>query len=864
MTITNLTTLVPVKLDTDEMNYSSWMCFFKNLCKGHELLKHILGEPSDVATSSDPSPPIVKWLKIDLIVLSWIFTTLSKTLQQRLVVEDPQTAKQAWDLIAKIFNDNMRTRSIALKAELRSLKLGDLSIDAYFRKPESISTILTSLGSPINNDDVVTIALEGLPDKYDNVSGIIVHREPFPDLKMVHSMLTTEEIRLKSQAQATSIDSTSTSPMVLLANSGNSTRRSNVASDKVNKPCFHFNKGFCRFGEHCKFLHNGVHGNHSLWSNSAPSSNVASSPNMTPNDMMALIQTQHALLAKLGYNGTTNIGKSHGPSTVLNSNGNTTPVALHMSLNGPLPSFSMFNSPPGFLSPQQTQHFCYQPTQLVSPAQSVGQLGQSSQVGQTGSRDPTSGNWNMDTSASSHLNDFVSSLSDIFNLCIYPFVLVGDGYSIPVTNSGHSILSTPHRPFHLNNVLTSPNILKNLIYVCKFVRNNHCIVEFDAFGFSIKDFITRRVLLCCDSTGDLYSVTKPSTIPHAFLTSQDRWHQCLGHPGSEVLRHLLSNGTLSRYKARLVVNGSTQLEGVDVDETFSPVVKLGTISFLVWLLLEIGRFINLMLRMPSYMGTHTAYLLLYVDDIVLTASSETMLQQVIASLHQEFSMTDLGSLNYFLSISVTCDSSGMFLSQRKYAIEILERAHMVNCNPSRNPVDTESKLGDDGDLVSDLTLYQSLAGFLQYLTFTHPYISYAVQHVCLYMHDPQGIISRLLNRFCDADWASFPTIQISTLEYHGVTDVVSETCWLRNLLRELHTPLTSAMLVYCDNVSAIYLSSNPIHHQRTKHIEIDIHFVRDLVIAGQVRVLMFHRVISLLTFSLKDCIGLCLRSFVPV
>ncbi|GKA49767.1 ribonuclease H-like domain-containing protein [Tanacetum coccineum] len=74
-------------------------------------------------------------------------------------------------------------------------------------------------------------------------------------------------------------------------------------------------------------------------------------------------------------------------------------------------------------------------------------------------------------------------------------------------------------------------------------------------------------------------------------------------------------------------------------------------------------------------------------------------------------------------------------------------------------------------------------------------------------------------------------------EYRGVANVVAETCWLRNLLRELHTLLSSATLVYYDNVSAVYLSSNPIQHQRTKHIEIDIYFVRDLVVVSQVRVL---------------------------
>ncbi|GJV19173.1 ribonuclease H-like domain-containing protein [Tanacetum coccineum] len=74
-------------------------------------------------------------------------------------------------------------------------------------------------------------------------------------------------------------------------------------------------------------------------------------------------------------------------------------------------------------------------------------------------------------------------------------------------------------------------------------------------------------------------------------------------------------------------------------------------------------------------------------------------------------------------------------------------------------------------------------------------------------------------------------------EYHGVVNAVAEACWLWNLLCELHTPLSSTTLVYCDNVGVVYLSSNPVQHQRTKHIEIDIHFVRDLVIVGQVRVL---------------------------
>ncbi|GJX95536.1 ribonuclease H-like domain-containing protein [Tanacetum coccineum] len=85
--------------------------------------------------------------------------------------------------------------------------------------------------------------------------------------------------------------------------------------------------------------------------------------------------------------------------------------------------------------------------------------------------------------------------------------------------------------------------------------------------------------------------------------------------------------------------------------------------------------------------------------------------------------------------------------------------------------------------------------------------------------------------------SNFNSRSSADAEYRGVAIVVAETCWLSNLLRELHTPLSSTTLVYCDNVSTVYLSCNPVQHQRMKHIEINIHFVRDLVAACQVRVL---------------------------
>lgn len=421
-----------------------------------------------------------------------------------------------------------------------------------------------------------------------------------------------------------------------------------------------------------------------------------------------------------------------------------------------------------------------------------------------------------------------------------------------------------------------------------------------------------------------------------------------------------ADGKLSRYKARLVANGKSQLIGIDCEETFSPVVKPATIRSVLhlalarsWPLNQLdvkNAFLHGNLDETVYMhqppgfrdasrpdhvcllhrslyglkqaprawyqrfstfatrvgfvqskldsslfilkrGSDFAYLLLYVDDIVLTASSPSLLQAITTSLGSEFSMTDMGELHHFLGIKVQRNDAGLFLSQRNYAADILHRADMSNCNPCTTLPDSHAKLSaTDSPPVSDATQFRSLAGALQYLTFTRPDIFFAVQQICLFMHDPRenhlhalkrilryikGTISHGLQlyktastdlvAYSDADWAGCPNTRRSTsgycvflgdnliswsskrqhtvsrssaeAEYRGVANAVAEATWLRNLLLELHTPLSTATLVYCDNVSAVYLSTNPVQHQRTKHVEIDIHFVRERVAVGQVRVL---------------------------
>ncbi|GKA16999.1 ribonuclease H-like domain-containing protein, partial [Tanacetum coccineum] len=424
-------------------------------------------------------------------------------------------------------------------------------------------------------------------------------------------------------------------------------------------------------------------------------------------------------------------------------------------------------------------------------------------------------------------------------------------------DTGHSNIPSHHRPLHLYNVL---------------------------------DYLTRHILLRCDNSSNLYPVTKPSTSPTTFLlTSASTWHQRLGHPGDQLFKHKFhADRTLSCYKACLVANGSSQQLGVDFDETFSPVVKPATICMVLslamsrqWPIHQLdvnNAFLNGDLYETVYMhqppgfvdnrqDSQVAYLLIYVDDIILTASCQALLQQIIGSLNNEFDMTDLRALNYFLGISanrtptslflsqkkyalqllerahmVTC----LFLSQNKYALQLLERAHMVTCNPSRTPIDTESKLGPEGAPVQDPTLYRSLAGGLQYLTFTRPDLSYVVQQICLYMHDPrephlaalkcilryvQGTLDLGLHLYSssttslvgytDVDWAGCPSTRSAEAEYRGVANVVAKTTWLRNLLRELHSPLSTATLVYCDNVRVLHV---PSRFQYADIFTKDMHF----------------------------------------
>ncbi|GKC23125.1 putative ribonuclease H-like domain-containing protein [Tanacetum coccineum] len=118
---------------------------------------------------------------------------------------------------------------------------------------------------------------------------------------------------------------------------------------------------------------------------------------------------------------------------------------------------------------------------------------------------------------------------------------------MPVTHSGHVQIPNPYRPLHLRNVLVTPNIIKNLVSVRKFITDNKCSIDYDPYGFTIRDYHTRQTLLRCDSTGDLYPLHVAASAFALLTNNHSLWHQRLGHPGDAVIQTLSSRGLVVAY-----------------------------------------------------------------------------------------------------------------------------------------------------------------------------------------------------------------------------------------------------------------------------------------------------------------------------
>ncbi|CAL1374789.1 unnamed protein product [Linum trigynum] len=431
-------------------------------------------------------------------------------------------------------------------------------------------------------------------------------------------------------------------------------------------------------------------------------------------------------------------------------------------------------------------------------------------------------------------------------------------------------------------------------------------------------------------------------------------HPVIGSKWVYALK-MLPDGSVERFKARVVAQGFRQEFGIDYGETFAPVAKMQTVRTLLavaamkgWELKQLdvkNAFLHGDLKETIYMECPPGYnngdkskvcllrrslyglkqaprawfekfhstilqaglqqsdsdpslflrrsshgltvLLIYVDDMVISGDDTLGIQTLTKDLRAAFNLKELGDLSYFLGLEIHRSPTGLFVSQQKYIVDLLETAQMDTCQPCSTPMEQNLKLcRDDGDLLPDGSLYRSIVGSLIYLNHTRPDIIYAVQVVSQFMSAPRsshlvqvmrilrylkgtqdvGLFfpsegESVLEAYADADFAGCLDTRRSTsewcvkigssfiswrckkqervskssteAEYRSMSEVTSELVWLHRLLSELGIVCPAPMRLYADNTSAIKIATNPVLHDRTKHIEVHVHYIRQLVEEGR-------------------------------
>ncbi|XP_076948411.1 uncharacterized protein LOC143620654 [Bidens hawaiensis] len=261
-------------------------------------------------------------------------------------------------------------------------------------------------------------------------------------------------------------------------------------------------------------------------------------------------------------------------------------------------------------------------------------------------------------------------------------------------------------------------------------------------------------------------------------------------------------------------------------------------------------------------------LLVYVDDIVLTVSSQVKILKVKEFLKTKFMIKDLGELKYFLGIEVVKTDMGLCLSQRKFCLDLLAEYGMLGCKPVSNPIEQHFIISNmrkkDDNVLVNLTGYQKLVGKLIYLSHIRPDIAYAVHYLSQYMHKPCNshlqIAIRLLRYlksspgkvfrksvtgFCVflgkslISWKSKKQDVVSRssaeAEYRAMCSTNCEIIWIMNLLSELGIKISLPVSLFCDSTVAISIAANPVFHDRTKHFELDLFFLRGKIASGCIK-----------------------------
>ncbi|XP_075088534.1 uncharacterized protein LOC142170506 [Nicotiana tabacum] len=743
--------------------------------------------PAVVMNEREEENPNSKFLEReerDVLIRSWLTGTMTE--ESMFLIIGCTSAKQIWQSFEDNYLQASKDKEFQLKQQIQSIKMGSKTVDEYIKEFKGICDSLTAIHKPLDEDSKVINFAKGLGNKCKTLRTVMLGKPPYPTFPQFVNALRGYDMR-EEDSEKDHVDHAMAFQAQKTQGSfgqgrGNSFRGRGQSRGR---------------GQYGPKFNNYRPGRQS----SFPTNNQKSFSSQT------------------------------NPCQICGRNNHTAVSCFYR------------------------WDYSYQSQQETPQGLSALTI-----------NEPSDNNLYMDSGATHHMVHTTGNLNNSTLFKGSDLVMVGDGKLLKITHVGNKEIGTNLK---LKDVLVVPKLKKNLLSVSKLASDNACLLEFTDCDFVLKDKKTRNLLPKGSRKGDLYALdsNKADGEVHRTLAairsnkaSHEVWHQRLEHPNSRTMKFLHSNRLVrfSSWNKNFSICTACQM-GKSCKQPFEnsnkieiePLIKVhcdlwgpscygrGNGGFIsnglygttpgfqdptspnhvcllqraIYGLKQAPKawfqwFSEALLQL-GFKGSHAdsslfvlrnnttiIILLLYVDDIVITGNNPVLLHSLISQLSSQFALKNMGNRHFFLGIEVIPYREGLYLSQTKYA--------------------------QDG--VKRILRYQ--AGTVNFgLRIT-------------------SRSSLQVVGFSDADWAGANCISWSSkkqhtvakssaeAEYRALAALAADVTWIVHLLHHVGVLLASPPVLYSDNISALHLSSNPILYARTKHVELDYHFIREKVTSG--------------------------------
>ncbi|RVW84060.1 Retrovirus-related Pol polyprotein from transposon RE1 [Vitis vinifera] len=427
----------------------------------------------------------------------------------------------------------------------------------------------------------------------------------------------------------------------------------------------------------------------------------------------------------------------------------------------------------------------------------------------------------------------------------------------PISEIDNVVSTHPHAPNSIDTTL-APVQVPSFIVSPQQVVSNPIVTPVQPIVSSIADAsVTKRIAKDAENTHPMITRAKSGIVnPKIFITTvrepssvatalqQDEWKEAMVAVSCKWVYKTKENpyGTVQKYKARLVAKGFHQQAGFDFTETFSPIVKPSTIRVVFTIALSRNWAIK-------QLDVNNVFLKGDLQEEVFMQQPQGFIDEqnpnLVCRLHKVLYGLKQAPRAWFEKLHQVLLSFGFVSAKSDQSLFL------------RTPLPNGLKLRvGDADPMEDLHGYRSTVGALQYVTITRPKLSFNVNKVCQFMQNPteehwkavkrilrylQGTLQHGHCVFLGPNLISWQskkqhTVSRSSIEaeYRSLAGLVAEITWLRSLLSELQLLRAKPPLVWCDNLSTVLLSANPVLHARTKQIEFNLYFVREKIIRKEI------------------------------